>query len=276
MTKSVGIALGGGGAKGLAHIAVLNVLDELDVDVVAISGTSIGAIIGSLYASGMSAAEIRQAIDSLLARPRSLEEALAAKRVFGWLELLGPELGSSHLLQADAFIAELRELLGVENFEDLQIPLHVVAADFWNRKEVVFNNGPILPAVAASFCLPGVFKPVVIDGTVLVDGGCVNPVPFDVIRPHCDILIAVDVLGKRIPKDDQMPTYMEALFNTFQIAEKTIMTQKMKSHAPDIYVEPTIENVKVLEFQKAEQIYQLTAPECQRLKSELTPLLAEN
>lgn len=276
MTKSVGIALGGGGAKGLAHIAILDVLDELDVDVVAISGTSIGAIIGTLYASGMSAAEIRQAIDSLLATPRSLEEALEAKRLFGWLELLSPELGRKHLLQADAFISELRELLGLENFEELKIPMHVVAADFWNRKEVVFSTGPIMPAVAASFCLPGVFKPVVIDDMVLVDGGSVNPVPFDLIRDRCDILIAVDVLGNRIPKDDPIPTFMEALFNTFQIAEKTIVIQKLKSHAPDLYIEPAIDNVKVLEFQKAEQIYQQTAPECRRLKSELRSLLAEN
>lgn len=276
MAKSVGISLGSGGAKGLAHIAILGVLDDLGVEIAVISGTSIGAIIGALYAAGKSAAEIRQAIDALLAMPRNFDEARKAKRLLGWLELLSLELGRNHLLQADAFIAELQEILGVENFEELEIPLRVVAADFWDQKEVVFDAGPILPAVAASFCLPGVFKPVVIDGKVLVDGGCVNPVPFDLIRDECDILIAVDVLGKRVPNDDLMPTFTESLFNTFQIAEKTIVNEKLKTHSPDIYIEPAIKDVKILEFQKAEQIYEQTRPECERLALELEKLLEDH
>jgi NTE family protein len=252
---------------------VLQILDEMDVNVVAISGTSIGAIVGSLYASGRSAAQVREAIDAILATPRSLDEAMAAKRLFGWVQLLGVDLGRSYLIQADGFMEELGHALGVDTFEDLTIPLHTVAADFWNRQEVVFNSGPLMPAISASFCLPGVFKPVVIDGRALVDGGCVNPVPFDLIRPHCDILIAVDVLGKREPQGDLIPNYTDALFNVFQIAEKTIAVEKLKSHAPDIYLEPEITGVKVLEFQKAEQIYEQTKPECERLKSELAKLL---
>lgn len=274
MTKTVGIALGGGGAKGLAHIALLEAIDRLDVEIVAISGTSIGAIVGTLYASGMSGREIGEGIKELLTIPASLGEAKKSKQFFGWIDLLSLELGRSHLLQADAFVSLLSETLGVENFEDLKIPTSVVAADFWKREEVVFSSGPIIPAVAASFCLPGVFKPVVIDGRVLVDGGCVNPVPFDLIRPHCDILIAIDVLGKRVPQDDLMPTYTEALFNTFQIAETTIVNQKMKSHPPDIYIEPAISGVKVLDFHKADQVYNQTQSECVRLVSELEALLA--
>jgi len=271
---SVGVALGGGGAKGLAHIAVLDVLDRLGVDVVAISGTSIGAVIGALYSAGLSGAEIREAINALLERPDSFDEAWKSKRFFGWLDLLDLELGKSHLLQADGFIEELRKLVGVDRFEDLRIPLHVVAADFWARSEVVFSSGPIMPAVSASFCLPGVFKPVVIGEQVLVDGGCVNPVPFDVIREHCDVLVAVDVLGKREPDEDLMPSYTEALFNTFQIAEKTIVNQKMRTHPPDIYIEPAIKDVKVLEFQKSAQIYEQSAAECDRLARELDALLS--
>ena len=83
---SVGVALGGGGAKGLAHIAVLDVLDRLGVDVVAISGTSIGAVIGALYSAGLSGAEIREAINALLERPDSFDEAWKSKRFFGWLD----------------------------------------------------------------------------------------------------------------------------------------------------------------------------------------------
>lgn len=274
MAQTIGVALGGGGAKGLAHIALLEALDRFDVDVAAISGTSIGAIIGTLYASGKTGAEIREAIKSLISMPRSLDEARKAKRLCGWLDLLSLEVGRSHLLQADAFVSEFQEILGAETFEELQIPMQVVAADFWKREEVVFDSGPIAPAVAASFCLPGVFKPVVIGDRVLVDGGCVNPVPFDLIRDHCDILIAVDVLGKRVPDDDLMPSYTEALFNTFQIAEKTIALHKAKTHPPDIYIEPAIKDVRVLDFQKSDEIFAQSESECIRMTEELRELLS--
>jgi NTE family protein len=272
-TPTVGISLGGGGARGLAHIAVLETLDDMGVSVSTMSGTSIGAIIGALYSSGMPAKQIRRTISKLIERPHSLEEARASRRLFGWLDLLGVEFGRSHLLQVDSFIAELGRILGVSIFEDLQIPLQVVASDFWERKEVVFSRGPLLPAISASFCLPGIFRPVVLDGTVLVDGGCVNPVPFDLIRDQCDILIAVDVLGKRAPDDDLMPSFSEAIFNTYQIAETTITAQKLKSNPPDILLEPAIKNVRVLEFHKAEQIYCQSAPACQQLVLQLEKLL---
>lgn len=276
MTKTVGVALGGGGAKGLAHIAVLEVLDELGADVVAVSGTSIGAIMGTLYASGMSGKEVREAIDAILETPDTLEEAFSAKRTFGWLELLSIDFGRSYLLQADGFLSEFENLLPVSTFEELKRPMHVVAADFWEREEVVFDKGPIRPAVAASFCLPGIFKPVIIGDQVLVDGGCVNPIPFDLIRDECDVLVAVDVLGKREPEhDDLVPDYSDALFNVFQIAERTIANQKRKHHPPDIYIEPDITGVKVLEFQKAESIFEQSQPECDRLKRELEVLLTD-
>ena len=97
--------------------------------------------------------------------------------------------------------------------------------------------------------------------------------PFDLLRDRCDIVIAVDVLGKRTPDDDLMPSYSEALFNTFQIAESTIAREKMKRHPPDIYLEPEIHDVKALEFQKSEQIYAQSAAECDRLRSELSEIL---
>ena len=274
--KTVGIALGGGGAKGLAHIEVLKVLDELGVDVAAISGTSIGAIIGSLYAAGKSGAEVEEIIGEIIATPRSIDEALKSERLFGWIELLGFDLGRSHILEADGFLAELDEYLSKSTFEELSIPMKIVAADFWKRNEVVFESGPLMPAIAASFSMPGIFKPVIIEDRALVDGGCVNPIPFDLIRDQCDILIAVDVLGKRTPADANLiPGMTEALFNTFQIAEKTIANQKMKLSTPDIYIEPDIEGVKVLEFDKADVIVEMSQPECARLRSELSALLAD-
>ena len=248
----------------------------MGIKVSALAGTSIGAIIGSGYASGRTGNELRAALDELLEVPRSFEQIMNSGRLFGWLDLLEVEFGKSHILEASAFITEMRTYVGVDTFEELSIPLKVVAADFWNRKEVVFESGPLAPAVAASFCLPGVFKPVVLNDTVLVDGGCVNPVPFDLLRESCDVVIAVDVLGRREPSDeDLMPTYSEALFNAFQIAETTIAREKFRASPADIYLEPEIVGVKVLDFHKSKQIYAQTEPETERLRAELAALLEQ-
>lgn len=252
---------------------MLQALDEMGAEISAIAGTSIGAIIGTAYASGKSGTEIRSSLDELLKTPRSFDDLMQSGRLFGWLDLLSLEFGKSHILEADTFIEGMADYVGVDNFEDLTIPMQVVAADFWDRHEVVFDSGPIVPAVSASFCLPGVFEPVVIDGKVLVDGGCVNPVPFDLLRDKCDVVVAIDVLGKRVPDDDLMPSYSEALFNTFQIAEASIAREKMRRSPADIYIEPAIQNVRVLEFHKTDQIYEQSQPECERLVSELSRLL---
>ena len=159
--------------------------------------------------------------------------------------------------------------MGVSTFEQLSIPLKVVASDFWARAEAVFDSGPIVPAIAASFALPGIFKPVVLDGRVLVDGGSCNPLPYDLLLDDCDVVVAIDVAGVRTPGDDLLPSYSETLFNTFQIAAKTILNEKIRSRPPTIYIETEIRDVRVLEFHKAKEIYEQSAPAAERLKREL-------
>ena len=271
--KKIGVALGGGGAKGLAHIAMLEVLDEFDVDVHMVSGTSIGAIIGALYAAGRSASEMREAIAELTETPRTLKEAWEAKELPAWLGFIDVDVGRSSLLKVDRFLAELEEAMGVSTFEALPTPLKIVASDFWAREQVVFDSGPLLPAIAASFALPGIFKPVVLDGRVLIDGGSVNPVPYDLLLDSCDITIAIDVIGKRKPGDELIPSYTETLFNTFQISEKTIVVEKLKACAPTIYIEPEIEDVRVLEFHKADEIYVQAGSARDELRRALTEAL---
>jgi NTE family protein len=262
--KKIGMALGGGGAKGLAHISMLEVLDELGIRPHMISGTSIGAIMGALYASGLSAREMREGIDELTASPGSIKEFIDARQLPAWIEFIGVDLGRGSLLKVDRFLTELEKVIGVSTFEELPM-----AADFWARQEVVFESGPIIPAVAASFALPGIFRPVVLDGRVLVDGGSVNPLPYDLLLDECDIVVAIDVIGTRTPKEDLLPSYSETMFNTFQIAEKTILNEKMKARPPSIYIEPEIEDVRVLEFHKADQIHEQSRPARDRLRREL-------
>ena len=274
MTHSVGIALGGGGAKGLAHIAMLEVLDDLGVRPVMITGTSIGAVIGSFYASGMSAADIRRFFDELTAEPQSLSALFDDKRYLRWLEYIELDiLGRGNILAVDKLLDDLGTQVGVSTFEELDIPLQVVAADFWGRQEVVLDAGPIMPAIAASFALPGVFKPVERAGRILIDGGTVNPVPYDHLNDHCDITIAIDVMGKRSPDDDLYPSFTEMLFNSIQIAEKSILQEKMKTKPPTIYIDVEIHGVKVLEFNKARHIYAQAEPFREQLRSELDAYL---
>jgi NTE family protein len=272
--KKVGIALGGGGAKGLAHISMLEVLDDLGVRPHRISGTSVGAIMGAVYASGLTAGEMRKGVAELLATPRTLKEWIDAKQLPGWIDFIDIDVGRGSLLQVDGFLEELEKVIGVSRFEDLAIPLQVVAADFWAREEVIIESGPIIPAVAASFALPGIFKPVVMDGRVLVDGGSVNPLPYDLLLGDCDIVIAVDVSGTRRPTDDLLPSYSETIFNTFQIAEETILNQKMKTRPPSIFIRPEIEDVKVLEVHKSNQIIEQSKAARYFLRRELEALLA--
>lgn len=269
----IGVALGGGGARGLAHIIMLEVLDELGIKPHAMAGTSIGAIIGVLYAGGLSAAEIRKETEYLTALPESFEEAIKEKRLFGWLDFIDLRIGHSGLFKIDKFLDHIEETLGYSRLEDLPIPLKVVATDFWAHEELVLESGPIEEAVAASFAIPGIFKPVVQNGRVLIDGSIVNPVPYDLLQDECDIVVAIDVITPRRQTGELIPSFTDTLFSTFQIAEKTIVREKIKNSPPTIYIEPKIEDVLALEFHKAGQIYRQSQTAKKQLADKLKRLL---
>jgi NTE family protein len=272
----VGLALGGGGARGLAHVAALEVFDELGVRPCAIAGTSMGAIIGALYAAGRPGAELHEAIHEL-AITESARSRLRRGAGAGWLELVRPEWEKGGMLNVERFHDRLAAMIPARTFEELSIPLKVVAASFWEREQVVLEAGELLPALQASSALPALFRPVVIDGRVLIDGGAVNPVPFDLIQDDCTLTVAVNVAGRpRTPrrKRDGMPTLTQALFNTFQIAQATIVRHKLERRPPDIYLEPDIVGIRVLEFQRADQILAQAEPAKESLRRQLHALLS--
>jgi NTE family protein len=273
--KKLGIALGGGGAKGVAHVLMLEALEELGWQPYCISGTSIGAIVGALYASGNSARVLRDDLTAAsLSEDGSLIDDIFTRDLSRWWDMLEFNFDGKGLLDVKDFLARLQSKLKVATFEELAIPLRVVAADFWRREQVVFESGPLLPAVHASMALPGVFPPVQIDGRVLIDGGVVNPVPFDLLPEECDVVIAVDVIGQREPHgEDPLPSFGNMIFNTVQIFEKSIVREKLRQRAPTIYIEPEITDIKVLEFYKADQVFRQAEPAKERLKAELEKLL---
>lgn len=274
--KKLGIALGGGGAKGLAHIPFLEALDELGVKPALIAGTSIGAVIGALYASGTPAREIRERIQGLTWSPKEgIADALLKKRVHKWLGMIDMSFGSGGLLKADKFLETLDEILTAEKFEDLSIPLKIVAADFWKREQAVFDTGELIPAIHASMALPGIFRPCVIGSRVFVDGGAVNPVPFDLLFDACDVTVAVDVSGRRTESADLVPSSAEAVFNTFQIMQHSIVQQKLAIRPPDLYLLPDIRDIRVLDFHKADEVFQQAEAEKERMKRDIERLMTE-
>ncbi len=273
--EKIGIALGAGGAKGLAHILMLEALDEMGIRPHMMAGSSMGAVIGVLYASGLSGKEIRQFIGRLVVTgDESWPEALFSKDLVKWIDFIEPELGSGGLIDGENFIRYLHTAIGGSVFSELSIPFKVVAADFWRREQVVIESGSLLPALKASMAIPGLFAPVTMNDRVLVDGGTVNPVPYDLLLDDCDITIAVDVTGSAPVDNHTLPSFFDAIFSSVHIMQKTILAEKMKQHRPDIYIKPAITGVRMLDFFNADLVYRQATPAKVQLKEELAKILS--
>ena len=266
----VGLALGGGGARGLAHIPMLEVLDAMNIQPDYIAGTSIGAVIGVMYASGMSGLQIRDLIGRLtVSKDESWLSGLFDRSEKRWWNLIEVELGRGGLIKSDAFISYLEKTTGASRFEQLKIPLKVVATDFWKREQIVFQDGSLGPAIQASIAIPGLFSPVQHNGRVLVDGGLVNPVPYDLLFDDCELVIGIDVSGKGKPLTDAEPRYFDTLFDTMQIMQASIIHEKLKYRAPDIFIRPDLEDIRVHEFDRVDEIYQQAMPARKKLSRAL-------
>ncbi|MBS3780110.1 MAG: patatin-like phospholipase family protein [Desulfovermiculus sp.] len=268
---SIGLALGAGGANGLAHILMLEVFDELGLVPDAIAGCSIGSIMGALFASGKSSSEIKAMVDELVVRKDDTwKDVFLRKDLLQWVQFLDPELGRGGFISGDAFLDFLYEHIQMDTFEDLAIPLCVVATDFWEREAVVYDSGPLLSAIQASMALPGLFTPVRRDGRILIDGGAVNPVPYDTLIESCQVTVAVDVTGQRSPKKDL--SFLDTIFNTFQIMQHSIVREKYAKHPPDIVITPDIVDVRALDFHRVDTIFKQAKPAKDKLKRELEAL----
>jgi NTE family protein len=264
--KTIGVALGAGGARGLAHIIALQAFEELGVKPSVIAGTSIGAVIGAGLATGLSTAEMKDAVEEIRAsRPgRFGSFSNNAKFKFA-IALLDPTTESGGLIKGEKFIRFLRGKIKADRFEDLQIPLLVVATDYWRREQVIFNKGNLLSAVWASYSLPGLFAPVMIGKDLLVDGGLMNPLPYDILQPLCDVTIAIDVSVKEAARKSRVHA-QEVLFSAYQMLQNSIVREKLKHSQPGILIETEIRGVRALEFSKAQSIFEQALPAKEELK----------
>jgi NTE family protein len=161
--------------------------------------------------------------------------------------------------------------------EQLKIPFLAVATDFYTEEQVVFDAGPLLPAVAASAALPALLKPVQIGERVLIDGGFVNPTPFDLIKGRCDVVVAVDVTGDIIKRPGRtMPTSLETWIGAAQITLHSIVREKLKFQAPDVLIRPDVGGFGGLDFTKIEDILKASQPAKEATKRQLAAIFESN
>ncbi len=272
--KKIGIAFGGGGARGLAHISMIEVLEELGLKPSIISGTSIGAVIGVFYAAGYSSKEMKAMLKRLLF-PRNDKpfDFLWKSDLVKMFSMFDPQFFNSGLMKGERFYKFLQAELGIDTFEELKIPLKIVATDYWEKKEVIIDKGKLLPAVRASYSLPGLLTPVKIKNKILIDGGVVNPLPFDILLNDCDLTVAIDITAFRTSSGKEYPPTFESVFTTYQIMQNSINQQRMKFIKPDIYIRPEIYDVRVFDFSKHESIFKQSETAKNKLKRELEELL---
>jgi len=275
--KSFGVALGGGGARGLAHILALEAIDESGIMPSAIAGTSMGAIIGTLYASGLSGEQIRKGFAKhAISKDDHLKDIFSKSGdIFKWLQAVRPEVKRGGLLRADGLLRYLFEEIRVKTFEELKFPLHIVTTDFWSGQEVIFNRGELLPAIKASMAIPGVFAPVSYKGRVLVDGGLVNNVPYDVLPPYCDCTIAIDVAPLRKPDRHRVPSMLDSVLGMFDMLIEHNVAAKLAISPPTIYIRPGFANIRLLDFNKHEEVFRQSAASMEELRVKLQRVIAE-
>ena len=275
-TPRIGLALGGGGARGIAHIAMLEAFDELGLKPAVIAGTSMGALIGAAYASGLEARAIRDHAERVLASKVELTRLLFnAGEGQGFFDLIEFKLFGPVMMNGETLTSIVLPP-GVANFvEATAIPLKIIATDFFGRREVLMENGPMGTAVAASIAIPGVISGPTIDGHVMVDGGITNPVPFDHVQAASDIVVAIDVIGGPVERRTKGPTNFDLALGGSQILMRQIARLKRERSAPDIYIEPLLDRFRVLEFHRADEILAAAAPAKDDLKRQLEAQLAK-
>ncbi|MCD6294801.1 MAG: patatin-like phospholipase family protein [Deltaproteobacteria bacterium] len=289
----VGLALGSGSARGWAHIGVIKALTEAGIRVDYIAGTSIGAVVGAVYASGK--------IETL----ENVVRQFDWKQIVSFFDIVFPKSG---LIDGNKVADFVRTHVAPGNIEDLGLPFRVISTDLETGSEVVIQEGDVIEAVRASISIPGIFTPVRKDGVILLDGGLVNPVPVSVVREMgADFVIAVDlnhdIVGKKgagknadfesdkpssdsengnnstkkgwirnalngrvmsidLPvltqvkqwmAKDPTPSIFEVLVSSINIMETQITATRLKAEPPDLLIQPKLGHLKFLEFNRAEE-----------------------
>ena len=271
---NIGIAFGAGGARGIAHILMIEALEELGVKPSIISGSSIGAVVGAFYAAGFDSKQMREILIQLIyPKSDSVFTFLLKSDIVKLFTMFDPQFIKSGFIKGEKFQKFMESHLKVSKFEELNIPLKIVATDYWSKEEVVFAKGELLKPIKASYTLPGLFTPVKIKNRILIDGGAVNPLPFDLLKDNCDITIAIDVTAVKVQSEDEIPPTFDSIFTTYQTMQNSIIKERLKFLKPDIYIRPEIYDVRVFDFIKVDSIFKQAQPAKEELKRQLEKFL---
>ncbi|MBK1794555.1 patatin-like phospholipase family protein [Devosia sp. WQ 349] len=261
----IGIALGGGSARGLTHIPYIEAMDELGLKPSVIAGTSIGALIGAGWASGMTGQELREHSIKVLGTMRIIAGRLWSTQVRGLGSLfkqgIPTQLDGMHVVEA--FLPEHFPT----SFHELKIPLRVVATDFRSWHQVVFAEGLLQPAIAGSIAIPSLFKPVLHAGHMLVDGGVVNPLPLDQVDLDSDFTIGIDVVGD--PSEGLNRTDFGAIdmwFGSASIMMHSLTAHMIAAYPPDMYIRPKVASFGAMEYWRVKDILASVEGEKDRFK----------
>lgn len=268
--STLGLALGSGGAGGLAHIAMLQVFDDLSLKPDRIVGSSIGAVIGVLYAAGLSAQETHDIFDDFAGSNLDALTQLARQdEKPNLMDLLNLDLANGGLLDSVGFLDFLATHIEAREFSDLAIPLELVATDYNTGEMVVLREGALFPAIAASMAVPGLFAPEVYNNRLLVDGGLSNPLPYDLLMGRYDIVVAIDVSNTGRPRKNHQTGVLDVLFNAFKIMQQSIIRSRMQAERPDIYIKPDTRGIRLLHFNRIEEILTQARPAAEELRQQL-------
>jgi NTE family protein len=270
--RRIGLALGGGGAKGLAHIVALEAFDQAGIRPVAITGTSIGAIIGGAYAAGYSARAIREHALKVFRDRADVMAKIFRARTGSFSDIFSGAFGNIVQVDGETILREFWPPSMPERFSDLRMPFVAVSTDFYGREEAAISEGLIRPAVAASLAIPCLVKPVSINNRLHIDGAAANPLPFDRMPVPCDLIIAVDVVGG--PESDDalaQPSVLDATLGASQIMQMAITEAKLANASSKVHlVQPKVAGFSALDFFAVKQILVAAEPMLAEIKALIT------
>ncbi|VVB77702.1 Patatin-like phospholipase [uncultured archaeon] len=247
--KKIGLALGSGGARGFAHIGVIKVLEENNIPIDMIAGTSMGALIGALYSSEPNLKKLGK-------------EALSEE----WKKLFDYTFSKSGLIKGKKIEEFLDKRLDGMSFKELKIPLFVTAFDINNNQEVIFHKGSVAKAVRASISIPGLFFPVENKKRILVDGGVIDPIPTEILRKKgADIVIAVNVneVKRKKPVTEieavvskntmSIPSVIKSASKSLQMMTSENCDADLYGNKADFVINLDLEKIGTLDFSKARE-----------------------
>lgn len=289
--KKVHLVLGSGGARGFAHMGVIDVLKEHDYEIISVTGCSMGAVVGGIYAAGFHEAYKDWAL------------GLTKSKVFSLLDFT---LGKHGFVKGERIFEVLSQFINVPQIEEFKIPFTAVAADMYTKKEVWFQSGDLYRALRASIAIPGIFTPVIDGEHVLVDGGVLNPLPLNVVKKQEDeLVIAVDLNGDSpffvLPEKNQSEdsellkgikewlgknwispatqdlttlastkSLSDILFYSYEMTQDKVTEMMVDKYPPDILIEIPKSISSIFEFDRAKELISYGRKACLKALSAKT------